>query len=329
MAEWLYEQGIGEHRAALVDQGRIIEALIAREDSGPLAGAVIAARLTKITVPGKRGLLTLANGGEAWIEPLPPGVTEGATLNVEITREAIPESGRPKLPRAVQSDQPPRPAPTLRQRIAGGPVRILAAHEPDLLEQAGWSELIDEAISGEITFAGGALRISLTPAMTLIDVDGDLPPAQLARAGAAAAAVAIRRLDITGSIGIDLPTVAGKAERTAAAEAFDEMLPQPFERTAINGFGFMQVIRRRVRPSLPELLRSDPALSAALILLRRAQRTPGAGALTLTANPTVAGLLQNQANWIAELARHIGAPVSLHGDAGRSISAGDAKREHP
>ena len=42
--------------------------------------------------------------------------------------------------------------------------------------------------------------------MTLIDVDGYLAPAELAVLGAAEAAQAIRRLDIGGSIGIDLPT---------------------------------------------------------------------------------------------------------------------------
>src|SRR3546814_17844524 len=93
----------------------------------------------------------------------------------------------------------------------GGRLRLLPPTGPDLLEQAGWSELLDEAARGDIAFPGGALRISLTPAMNLIDVDGDLPPAELARAGAAAAGVAIRRLGLTDSIGIALPTLHGKA----------------------------------------------------------------------------------------------------------------------
>jgi hypothetical protein len=54
--------------------------------------------------------------------------------------------------------------------------------------------------------------MSLTPAMTLFDVDGALPPADLARAGAAAAGRAVRRLGIGGSIGIDLPTLAAKGD---------------------------------------------------------------------------------------------------------------------
>jgi hypothetical protein len=40
--------------------------------------------------------------------------------------------------------------------------------------------LIEEAQSGEIAFEGGSLRMSLTPAMILFDVDGALAPRQLA-----------------------------------------------------------------------------------------------------------------------------------------------------
>ena len=93
----------------------------------------------------------------------------------------------------------------------------------------------------------------VTPAMTLIDVDGVLPPAELAIAGARASALAIRRHGIAGSIGIDLPNVRGKAERQAVAEAVDAILPQPFERTAVNGFGFLQIVRPRRHASLFEL----------------------------------------------------------------------------
>jgi hypothetical protein len=119
---------------------------------------------------------------------------------------------------------------------------------------------------GEIDFPGGALRMSLTPAMTLFDVDGNLPQAELAIAGVAAAARAIRRLGIAGSIGIDLPTLSGRADRQAAAAALDAALPQPFERTAVNGFGFLQIGRRRERPSLAEIVQGDPAGAAARAL---------------------------------------------------------------
>ena len=47
MAEWLYEAGIGEARAALVEDGRIIEARIEREGEGPRLGAILEARLAE------------------------------------------------------------------------------------------------------------------------------------------------------------------------------------------------------------------------------------------------------------------------------------------
>ena len=73
-------------------------------------------------------------------------------------------------------------------------------------------------------------------------------------AGAEAAARAIRRLGIGGSIGIDLPTLPPRERQAARRAALDAVLPQPFERTAVNGFGFLQIVRRRERRSLPELV---------------------------------------------------------------------------
>ena len=222
LAEWLYEAGIGEARAALVAGNVILEAAIEAEGGGLRAGAIVSARLVKTLVPGRRGIARLEGGDEALLEPLPAGLSEGRELLVEIMREALSEPGRAKRAKArpAPTDAEARDGPALRARLAAiGPVTELRAHMPDRLEAAGWSELIEQAATGEIAFAGGGLRLSLTPAMTLFDVDGVLPAADLACAGAATAAAAIRRMDIGGSIGIDLPTVEGKADRLAAAAA--------------------------------------------------------------------------------------------------------------
>src|ERR1043165_9403071 len=93
--------------------------------------------------------------------------------------------------------------------------------------------------------------------------------------GAAAGARAIRRLDIGGSIGIDLPTAGSKSVRQAAAEAVDAHLPQPFERTAVNGFGFAQIVRPRHRASLVELAQDRAAFEARALLRRAAFEPPG------------------------------------------------------
>lgn len=326
MAEWLYEAGIGENRAALVEGGRILEMLIERDaDAGLRVGTVRRARLTRKADGSGRGLVTLDGGIAAQLQPVPPGLTEGAGLTVEVTREALREGLDIKPLRVKATNADPVDGPDLRARIlaSGVAVRTLGAG-PDLLEQHDWSEAIEQAASGIVTDAQILLRIALTPAMALIDVDGAGAPADVALAGAGAAGEAIRRFGITGSIGIDLPTMADKAGRQAAASALDAVLPQPFERTAVNGFGFLQIVRRRERASLIETVQADPTLSAALALLRRAERTPGHGEIALHANPAVIARLRPE--WIDALARALGAPAALRPDDALAISAGHASR---
>lgn len=323
MAEWLYEEGIGENRAALVEAGEIVEARIELPDA-LRAGTVAAARLTAILISGRRGIVSLGPGGEALLEPIPAKLTEGVVLRVEIVREAIPEKGRRKLPKCRGTDAEERPGPSLFERLSasGTRVRRLSHFDRDEIGEAGWSALVEEALTGEIPFDGGALRMSVTPAMILFDVDGALPPASLAVAGAAAAGRAIRRLGIGGSIGIDLPTLSAKGERQAAAAALDDALPQPFERTAVNGFGFLQIVRKRERPSLPELVQGDAVGAAARLLLRRAERSPGSGERILHAAPAVAARIGKNSEWLELLQARIGAGTSLRAEPGLAISGG-------
>jgi hypothetical protein len=299
----LYEAGIGEVRAALVDGDRIVEAAIETDDTGLRVGRVARARL----VDRHTGRVDLEEG-EAIVDHLPRGMAEGATLTVEIVREAIPEPGRSKLARAVPTDAAPRLAPDLHARIAatGVPVRILRPHQVDALEAAGWSELLDEATSGEIVFAGGALRMTPTPAMTLFDVDGAAPLDALALAAASAVAEAIRRHGIGGSIGIDFPTLSGKAPRQAVAEAIDAHLSGAFERTTMNGFGFLQIVRPRPRASIPERLRADPVGAAARAALRILERTPPGASRRHRLPAAVLARITARVDWLAELARRTG-----------------------
>ena len=309
MAEWLYEAGIGEARAALVDYG-IIEARIEIHDGAPRVGAVLGARLVEIIVRGREGRVALDGGGEALLAPLPAGITQGAPLMVEIVREAIPEPGRAKLAKAMPAEPgaAPAPGPDLLARItaSGEPVRQLRAHEPDHLEAAGWSEVLEEARTGEIAFLGGALRMTPTPAMTLFDVDGQPPLETLAVAAAHAVGAAILRHDVGGSIGIDFPTIEGKAARQAVAQAIDAALPLPFERTAMNGFGFLQIVRRRARASLPELFLADRAGAEARALLRAIERTPPPGVRHHKVARRVQAWLAARPPLVAELARRTG-----------------------
>ena len=333
MAEWLYEAGIGESRAALVEGGHILELAIERDDQpGPRAGAILPSRLVRKADASGRGLVTLDGGQSAQLMPVPPSLTEGAALMVEVVREALREGAetKPVRVRAAAPGARPQAGSDLRARIeaTGRPLRE-AAGRVDLLEEHGWSEAMEQAASGIVATPDVLLRIALTPAMTLIDVDGSGSAAELAIAGARAAGEAIRRFGIAGSIGIDLPTLQGKADRQAAAAALDAVLPQPFERTGVNGFGFLQLVRRRERASVMELVQADPVLAAALSVLRQAEHAQGVGELRLQAHPAVIDRIAARADWIDALARRAAAPVALRADGRLAISAGHASRAHP
>ena len=295
------------------EKKRSIEAAIEVEDGGPRAGTVARAKLVETIVPRLSGRVTLDTGGDALLDGIPPGLSEGRPLLVRIVREAICEPGRNKLPKAiaVSDGSLPQSGPDLLARItaSGLPVRQCRSHEPDLLEAAGWSEILDEAETGEIAFPGGALRLSVTPAMTLFDVDGSLPAATLSVAAASAVGAAIVRHGIGGSIGVDFPTMPDKAARKAAGDALDAALPLPFERTAINGFGFMQIVRRRVRTSLPETLRADPIGAALRAALRGIEREVSPGPQRLSLAPALRTRLTAQPGWLAELERRTGRTI--------------------
>ncbi len=305
MPEWISETGIGETRMALVEDGGIVEARI-HLDGIERAGRVIAARLASI---GRNAVARDDSGAEYLLPRGAPGVTEGAALDIEITREAIPgaEPWKRALARVARDGDG-----------LSDPVAAKAGALP-----GSWDDLIEEARSGTVRFAGGELRISPTPAMTLIDVDGQLEPAELAVLGAGEAAKAIRRLDLGGSIGIDLPTARSKAARDASAAAIDAHLPQPFERTAVNGFGFVQVVRPRRRASIVELAQ-DRASFEARALLRRA-RFDSPGAKCLVVHPAVAAILEAHGDWLEALARQIGGSVGLRADPSLAMSGGYAQ----
>ena len=293
----------------LVDQGEIVEARIQRDGVVP-AGTVLAARLVRTG----RNAVARAGQQEYLLSKGAPGITEGATLNIEVTRELLGGSEPWKRPLARATEAAPAVAPALAGRSIAFPA------PGDALEAAGWSDLLDEARSGIITFPGGELRVALTPAMTLIDVDGHLPPEQLALAGATASARTIRRHGISGSIGIDLPTISGKEARQAVAAEVDAALPQPFERTAVNGFGFLQIVRPRRHASLFELAADGPAFEARALLRRAARET---GAITLVGHPAVVAALRPE--WLAELGAQVGGAVALRPDPSLAMSAAYAQ----
>ncbi|HWI76625.1 MAG TPA: ribonuclease [Sphingomicrobium sp.] len=326
MPEWIVEKGIGETRAALVEGRRIVEARIELDGTVP-AGTILQARLVQVGNGGRNGIARDESSADYLLPHVPRDITEGAALNIEVTRPALsgPEPWKRPLAKATRDERRRPQSLAERLRSTGHPVRKLAFPAPrDELAELGWNELIDEGRTGAVQFPGGSLGLFFTPAMTLIDVDGTRPASELAIAGARAAAEAIQRLDIGGSIGIDLPTARGKEARSAAAEAIDEVLPQPFERTAVNGFGFLQIVRPRSRASLLELAQDRATFEARAFLRRVAFDAPGPK--RLVANPGIIAALEARPEWIGELAKQIGGVVTLRADAALPIHGSYAEK---
>jgi hypothetical protein len=328
MREWLHEAGIGEERAILVEDGQIIAARVVWDEPWR-AGAVAEARLIN-RIPGtRRAAVRLPDGSEALAEGLDTAVTEGAAVRVRVTRSTVAERGRTKLPqvRPASPGEAVGPASTLQEELAAGPIpmRSNRAHERGF-EEAGWDELMEEALTGEVTFSGGSLVISPTPAMTLIDIDGPPPLAALALAAVPAIVGALLRLDIGGSVGIDFPSLPEKAQRQAVDTALAEAARGSHwqgERTGMNGYGFVQLVSRLERPSLVAQFARHPAAATARRLLRAAERVREPGTLLLSAHPAVRRAMRSE--WEAELARRTGRQLRWREDTGLALHAAFAQ----
>ena len=262
MTVWVVEESPLVDRAVFIEGDEILAAHIAlKGDDHPRLGAILEARwhAPQRINAGERpaaAILLDGSGNQLYLPRPPVGAGPGQLLTVEVVREAVWTPRSQKLAKVRLSDAQPATAPSLAETLGGA---VLSPYQPDTLEAAGWSELLEQAETGRVDGNGVRLWLDTTEAMTLIDIDGTLQPEDLAIAGAKLAARTILRLDIGGSIGVDFPTLASKAARNAAAEAFDAAMTGAFERTAINGYGFMQIIRPLLRPSIIAIMASPHA----------------------------------------------------------------------
>lgn len=270
-----------------------------------IAGAVIEAKLVARSGPS-RGTARAQGGEEVLIDRLPRDASEGASIRLRITRAALEGPGRLKRAQG-RPDGSELVQPTMAEtlRANGADVAIVRRFPAD-----GWDEIVGDALHGEIAFAGGALLLSPTPAMTTIDIDGELPPRQLALAAVPVLAQTVARFDLSGSVVIDFPTLADKADRRALDAAIGEALgDRPHERTAINGFGLVQIVSRLERPSLLHLAtwRRDAFIWRGL--LRRAELLEGPGILELAINPALEAAVSP--SHLSELERRTGKRVRV------------------
>lgn len=304
MADFYIQHRLGESRAAVIENFRLTDMYIARDGDGLSAGARLPGRLgTKL---GTRGIAQAA-GEELLVEPWPAGATEGATVTLEVTRAAWRERGRERLAKARPSNLDPWPAPTLESLLHARGHVLKPGWPADVAGQ--WDDSFEAAQLGRLPFESGSLVLVPTPAFLTVDVDGH--GLAMATPALKALASAIRLWGLGGSIVVDLPT-ADKEQRTQAAEAFDRAMGKLlFERTAINGFGLMQIVRPRPGPSILERAQLDRAGTEAVELLETALGDRGTGPMRLSAPPAVARWLEGRPHLLEELGRRTHRDVSL------------------
>lgn len=327
--EWLIEALPGERRAALVNGDTLLELRLLREEAEPVqTGAIFAARLRRKVGP-TRAVVDLGGGREAFLQPIPSGLSEGRLVVVEITRPALPEPGKMKLPHcrpalleqagAVAVSQPGLTVAAPAWQPVGAPARTVQRLPAEL----GVDEAMDAAVSGEVAFPGGLLTLERTRAGLVIDVDGSGSALEVNVAAARLTARLLRLYAIGGPVMVDFLTAGSKADRTAVADAFDEAAREdstPFERTAINGYGLMQVIRPRPGPSIIDLLCGTQraqwsAESVALRLIREVIQARGAGVRRIVAQPEVIDVLGRWPDLLARATAAAGARIDLLADA--------------
>ncbi len=317
MPEWLVERGIGEHRALLIEGEQVLAAKLFWP--GELfAGQTIPARLTSRNAGANRGTAETASGTQKiLLDRIPRDVTEGSGVEVAITRPPVAERGRLKLAQGRVTDG-------ILQGKAS-PFEGLDARDVRSFPAGAWEDVWSAASSGQIDFPGGSLIFSVTPAMTLIDVDGALPPRELALAAIPAIAKGLLWFDLGGSIGIDFPTIEAKAERKVVDAALDAALDDwPHERTAMNGFGFVQLVSRHDGPSLLHRFATSRVGLCARHALRIAERAEGHGAIVLlTLHPALKAKLKP--DWLDELSRRTGREVRIEADPGLALEAAQAQ----
>ncbi|QUL39262.1 ribonuclease [Erythrobacter sp. JK5] len=317
MAEWLIEEGIGERRALLAEGDRVLAAKLCWPGE-LLAGTRHAARLISKPTGARRGIAALENGMEVLVDHLPADLTEGSAFELRVSRAVIAERGRFKQAQG-------RYVPAAEAKPSPDAVPFAPGATAKQFPAGWWEEIWHAASSGTMAFAGGEILCSVTPAMTVIDIDGDLPPRELAISAMPAVGQALRQFGIGGNIGIDFPTIQSRSERQTVDKALaEELRGWPHERTAMNGFGFVQLVAQLDGPSLLHRFASSRTGMCARHALRVAERAEGTGPiLLLTVHPALKSRLKPE--WLDELARRTGRQVRIETDPGLALEAPSAQ----
>ena len=291
----LIEENIGETRAAVTENGRIVELHVDRwSEAGQRAveGELYRGRVRRVEPALNAAFVDLGVGPEGFMpfgkSGRPKGLHEGAAIGVRVAREAYAEKGPNLAPVELEESgtvpECVEPAPILAQRLvrAFGDADAVWADETDFDLDAEFEMALDPRAPVP---GGGSLYIETTRAMTTIDVDADGrkgqgSPAQLAatlNASAAKEAARQARLrGLGGILAIDFVHMRAQPDRKAVEQALRGAFRRDRAKVDVaplSQFCVGEVARQRRGRTLAETLCDpDGALSVescALAALRR------------------------------------------------------------
>ncbi len=336
----LIEESIGETRAAVVENGRIVELHVDRwSEAGARAieGEIYRGRVRKVDPSLNAAFIDLGQAHDGFLPfgkaGRPKGFHEGAAIGVRIAREGYADKG-PNLAFCQVEEGPApeclEPAPLLAQRLVRdfGDAEAIWADESDHDLDAAFEEALDVVIAIP---GGGSLAIEQTRAMTTIDVDAEGrkaqgSPARLAQqlniSAAKEAARQIRLRGLGGIIAIDFTHMRAQPDRKAVEQA----LRQAFRRdrakvdvAPLSQFCVGELARQRRGRTLAETLKDDsqqPSVEtialAALRRLEREGRSERSRKLVLDIAPDVhAWLDADRIDWRAAMTDRLGPRFEL------------------
>lgn len=326
---WRGEQRPGEARiGGYSADGRLLEIHLHRDDAGPEPGAVLAGRVRRAGLQA-----TLDWGGAPVALDRAERCPEGTLVAAEVVRAAIPEPGRLRPARARLLDLHPASAGLLE---AAPP---LDAYFPGLTWVSALDDLaeaLETADGGDIPCGDFALSLERTRGGLVIDVDGGGDAYRTNLVAATEIARLLRLYQVGGSVLVDFRAMTSRTHRQAVTQAMldagrDD--PRPAEQTAVNGYGLLQLVRARPRPSVLDIRcgiqRCDAdAATLALELLAQARCSQGAGCRTIRAKPQIAQWLESRRALQDGVARTLGTELRVVADA--TVSGyGHVHVEHP
>jgi len=334
------EEWVGETRAAIIENGQIVELHFDRwseQGQRAFAGELYLGRVKKIEGALNAAFVDLGRGEPGFLPfgkaGRPSGLHEGAAVAVRVIREAFGEKG-PTLAlaeRDVSGD-----APELIEADANLAERLLRRYpeaEAVWADEAGIdiSTAIEAAMATRVPIpGGGALIIEPTSALTAIDIDSAGRTTNAGRKLALDLNVAampeiarqIRLRGIGGNVVMDCLHLRAQPDRKAVEGALKRALkadPARMDVLPMSPFGLIELVRQRTGRAIAEVLNAGQGEAStetlALAALRRLEREAvanRASQLTLRTSPETALCLEADAmGWRAAMTDRIGPRFAL------------------